>query len=200
MFFAQNVGRNINFPRKTYKGFHDGHSWAKVEGAQSYNVYKGNKLIKSTKSNYYKYKAKGAGKGKYRVEAVRKVGSKQYKTKSAKAKPKANQKTFSNSIYYGSYTWRTCPFIIKKISLKGNTYTITGYACNNRVFTMKKYSRLSISIKCNKKVVAKKTFRNLSMNVKGFSSKKKILKIKGKAGQDLLNKNGGWSTKRNEVW
>ena len=66
-----------------------GIGWNKVDGAQSYNVYKGNKLIKSTKSNYYKYKAKGAGKGKYRVEAIRKVGNKQYKTKSAKVKPKA---------------------------------------------------------------------------------------------------------------
>lgn len=177
-----------------------GIGWNTVDGAQSYNVYKGNKLIKSTKSNYYKYKGKGAGKGRYRVEAVRKVGSNLYKTQSASVKPKANQKTFSNSINYNSYTWRTCPFIIKKISLKGSTYTITGYACNNRIFTMKKYAKLSIAIKCNNKQVAKKTYRNLSMNVGGYSSKKKVLKIKGKPGQDLLNKNGGWSTTRKEVW
>ena len=107
--------------------------------------------------------------------------------KSAAKKGKSNQKTFSVNKNVKSVTYGYAPYRISKISLKGNTYTVTGYVVNNRVFKMLRYKKLKIVLYCDGKKVGSKTFRNLKVNCKGNGVKKLTLKIKGKAGVDLRN-------------
>lgn len=166
--------------------------WSQVSGATGYRIYKGSKKVKQVKGNVFKatIKASGAGKAKYRIMPIlkSKLDKKTFKgEKSKAAKPKKNQVKFNVSTKYKSYKYMTCPFVIKKISLSGKTYTITGYACNNRIWTMKKYSKLSINVFADGKQVVKKTLKNKHIGVKDSSSKKIVIKVKGKAGADLAN-------------
>ena len=81
----------------------------------------------------------------------------------------------------------TCPFRMSKISLSGKTYTITGYAVNNRIWKMQLYKKLSLSLYVDGKKAFKKTLKNVKVNVGPSSSKKITVKVKGKAGMDLRN-------------
>lgn len=74
-----------------------------------------------------------------------------------------------------------------RVELKGGTYVVTGYAVNNRIFKMNKYSKLSISMTADGKKAFNKTYKNLKVGVGASKSKKMTLKIKGKAGRDLAN-------------
>ena len=174
--------------------------WNPVEGATSYVIYKGSKKMKKVNKNRVLLKKKGAGSGKYSIQAVRTKGGKTWKTKSKKVKPKPNQRKYPNSISVSAYPYATCRFIIKKISLKGKTYTVTGYAVNNRIFKAKKYKKLSVTITSGGKIVAKKTFKNKAIGAAPSKAKKMTLKIKGKKNQDLVNNGCGWSTNTETVW
>ena len=77
------------------------------------------------------------------------------------------------------------PFFVKKISLKGKTYTITGYAVNKRRLKLEKYHRLKIRVLSCGKTAFSKTWKDLSVNAGASSSKRLVLKAKGKAGLDL---------------
>ena len=158
-------------------------SWSANSGASGYYIYAGKKLVKKTSGSQIKYKGKKAGGKSFTVVPYVNVGGKIYAgSASNKATPKPNLARFVN---HKKYYYGTCPFIIKKVSLKGKTYTITGHAVNNRIFKMKKYRKLKISVTTSGKIAFSKTWRNLSVNVGGSSSKRLVLKAKGKAGIDL---------------
>ena len=73
------------------------------------------------------------GKKSFRVVPYADIQEKRYVGRSSnKAKPKPNVARFSKSDYYKDRSDAMCPFFIKTISLKGKTYTITGYVVNKR--------------------------------------------------------------------
>ena len=162
-----------------------------VPGAIGYQIFKGTKKVATTKKANYIYKAKGAGTGQYYAKAyITLAGKKYYGARSARAKLQPNVKKWAGSPKVKSYPYATCRFNIRKISLKGNTYTVTGYAVNNRIFKCKKYKKLTIKIMGMQndkiKVVAKKTWKNKTINVPRESKKKFTFKLKGKVNVDLL--------------
>ena len=159
--------------------------WYGGNNPSGYYVYAGKKLIKNTSKIYFKYKKK-AGKKSFRVVPYADIEGKRYTGRSSnKAKPKPNVARFSKSNYYKDRSDAMCPFFVKKISLKGKTYTITGYAVNERRLKMEKYHRLWLKVTSSGKTAFSKTWRNLSVNVGASSSKRLVLKAKGKAGLDL---------------
>ena len=167
-----------------------GLSWSAVDGATGYKVYKGKKLIKTlgAKKTKYVYKKSKAGSAKYQVAAIIKSGGKTYEGPKCKAqKGKPNVRTYSGSKNYKSVNYGLAPYSITKIELKGNTYTVTGYALNNRIFKLLRYKKLEITLYCDGKKVAHKKWKNLKVNCKDSASKKIVLKIKGKGGKDFRN-------------
>ena len=177
-----------------------GLSWDAVKGATGYKVYKGKKLVKTLGAGKtkYVYKKKKAGTAKYSVSAVIKSAGKTYEGPKSKAKKgKANFRKYSGSKNYNSVKYGVAPFSIIKIELSGNTYTITGYVLNNRMFKMLKYKKLEITLFCDGKKVAHKKWKNLKVNCKDYASKKLVLKIKGKGGKDFRNATG---TTYNASW
>ena len=165
-------------------------SWYNVSDATGYYVYKGKKKIKTVKASAKNViiKKKGAGKAKYKVVAYAKANGKTYKSIASKAvKPKANVFKRSISPNVRDYELMTCKFIVKSIKLSGKTYTVTGYAMNNRVWTMPKYKKLSISLNVNGKKAFSKTYKNKKVGVKSGRKKKMVFKIKGKPNMDLAN-------------
>ena len=179
-----------------------GLKWSGTDGATGFKVYKGNKLIKtlSNKKKSYIVKGKGAGKAKYSVQAIRSLGGGKYASgpRSKAVKGKANLRTYSGSSSVNSVSYGHAPFHVKKVTLVGNTYTVTGYVVNNRIFDLKKYSKFEITLLCNGKKVAYKKYTNMNMKVKAKKSKKVVLKIKGMGGVDFRNSEGTtirWSTK-----
>ena len=64
-------------------------------------------------------------------------------------------------------------------------YTITGYAVNKRRLKLEKYHRLKIRVLSCGKTAFSKTWKDLSVNAGASSSKRLVLKAKGKAGLDL---------------
>lgn len=166
-------------------------AWSYVKNANGYEVWKGNKKIKTVGNvNKCSVKGKGAGKASYKVYAVLNHNNHSYKSAAAIAKPKKNEIIFRRSVNYKTTSYATCPFRITKISLKGNTYTVTGYAVNNRIFKMKKYKNLRVGLYANGKKAFKKKYKSKVINCKRSSSKKIVLKIKGKKGVDLRNSGG----------
>ena len=163
--------------------------WSAVAGATGYKVFAGGKLIKTLgNKTTFTYSKKKAASKKYQVAPIIKTGGKTYAgSKSAAVKAKANTRTYPGSKNYKSVKYGIAPYSITKIELKGNTYVITGYALNNRIFKLKKYQKLDITIYCNGKKVAHKKWKNLKVNCKASGSKKIVLKIKGKGGVDFRN-------------
>lgn len=176
--------------------------WGKVAGATHYWVYKGSKKIKELKGKTaYTVKGKKAGASKYRVQAVIKSGGKVYKSAFSKlVKPAANVIKFNRSVNYTSTSYATCPFRITKISLSGKTYTVTGYAVNNRIFKMVKYKNLTAGLRVGGKKAFSKKYKNYKVNCKPSSSKKIVLKIKGRAGVDLRNGTITYTEGGTPVW
>ena len=161
--------------------------WSSVDGATSYRIYKGKKKVKEVKSSVLKttIKGKGAGSAKYKVVPVRKADGKKYAGKSATAKPKANVYITSNTGKVNSWTVKAT-FAVKKVSLSGKTYTVTGWGKNYAMYIkLKKFKSIKITVYCDGKIVAKKTIKNKRMNLNPQRSKKMTFKIKGKAGADL---------------
>ncbi|MCR5792955.1 MAG: hypothetical protein K6G65_07280 [Lachnospiraceae bacterium] len=183
-----------------------GISWEKIAGAQGYDIYQGSKKVKSVngKTNYFVYKKKGAGKGKYKVVAKieEKVNGKKKAFNNAKkckaVKPKENSKKFNVSGDVGGWD-KQCFCRVSSVKLTGNTYTITAYAVNKRYYTCKKWKTLYIAISANGKTVAKKKFKNYALNLGGRKSKKLTFKIKGKSGADIQNF-GDWSASAYAEW
>ena len=106
------------------------------------------------------------------------------------SRPFENSKTFAQSKSIDSVKYGLAPYRITKVSLKGNTYTITGYVVNHRMFKMIKYQKLKIVLYCDGKKVGQKTFRNLKVNCKDNGVKKLTVKVRGKGGVDLRNNPG----------
>lgn len=176
--------------------------WTGVVDAEGYYIYMGKKKIKtvSAKTNRVTIKKKKAGKSKFKVIPIVKSGKTVYKGSSNKAKPKSNVAKFSRSLNVRSYSYATCPYVITKVSLKGKTYTVTGYAVNNRIFKMKKYKTLSVILTVDGKKAFGKKFKNKKLNVKPTSVKKFSFKVKGKAGKDLANGRTYLSVNYDPVW
>lgn len=175
--------------------------WSSVGGATGYRIYKGKKLVKTLgkKKSSYIYKGKGAGSAKFYVQAIRMISGKKYATgpKSKAKKGKANVRTYNFSSSTSGMKYGKAAFSPKKISLKGNTYTITCYIKNSRIFKLIKFKKLDITLLCNGKKVAHKKLTNYKVNVKKDGSKKMTIKIKGKGGVDFRNAQGTtikWST------
>ncbi|MEA4922119.1 MAG: hypothetical protein VB031_01990 [Eubacteriaceae bacterium] len=180
-----------------------GIGWNGVEDATGYKIYRGSKLVKTvgSKTRHFTYKKKKAYKYKYTVCAYVKEGSATaYGTKAKSKKPASNYAKFGGSIGIDNHSYMTCDYVVKKITASGNTYYVTGYAVNNRIFKAKKYKKLKITIYCNGKKVAKKTYRNKKINVKPERAKKIKLKIKGKSNQDLKYYNVRISVSEKTVW
>ena len=106
------------------------------------------------------------------------------------SRPFENSKTFAQSKSIDSVSYGYAPYKITKVSLKGNTYTITGYVVNNRAFKMIKYQKLKITLYCDGRKVGQKTFKNLRVNCGAKKVKKLTIKVKGKAGVDLRHNSG----------
>lgn len=161
--------------------------WEALGGISGYYVYMGKKLVKkvSAKKNHAAISKKKAGKSKFRIAPYLKVGKTTYKGTSNIAKPKKNQYKWSRNLNVKTYGYATCKFVVTKISLKGKTYTVTGYALNNRVFDVKKYKSLKIALKVDGKKAFSKKFKNKKLKIKDYKKKKFTFKIKGKAGKDL---------------
>ena len=163
--------------------------WTGVSGAGGYRIYQGKKLIKQVNASTLKctVKRKGAGSAKFRVVPAITANGKTYTGSSNTAKPQANKAKFNVSTSYSSASYMTCPFRITNISLSGKTYTVTGYALNNRIWDMQKYKKLKVGLTVDGKKAFSKTFKNVPVNVKELASKKITLTVKGKAGMDLRN-------------
>ena len=172
-----------------------GIKWNTVAGATGYKVYANNKLIKTLggSKQKYVYTKAGAGSKKYSVQAVIKNSamSKAVKgPKSAAKKGKSNSRKYSYSKNPKSKPSFTAKFDVAKITLQGNTYTVTGYVLNNRIYDLQKYKRLDFTIYCDGKKVAHKVFRNLKCSVGAGDYKKMTIKLKGKGGVDFRNADG----------
>ena len=172
-----------------------GLKWPKVVGATGYKVYKGNKMIKhlGKKKTAYIFKGKGAGTAKYRVAAEIKVPGVRKPIagpKSKAKKGKANSRSYSGNGSTYKMNYGKAQFRPKKISLKGNTYTITFYAVNSRIYKLLRFKKMDITLYCNGKKVAHKVFKNYKVNLKQNRSKKCTVKIKGKGGVDFRNASG----------
>ena len=181
-----------------------GLGWTTVSGATGYKIYCNNKLIKKVgaKTTTYKYSKKGAGKGKYKVKPIIKSDGKTSTGPASKTKKCAPNKIKFNTITkVQDVNYANAPFNITQVSLSGNTYTITGYVVNNRIFDLKKYNTLKVEIRSNGKKVASKTYKNYKKAATKASSSKKItIKIKGKAGVDLINDNVTTFRKNESYW
>lgn len=163
--------------------------WQQVGGVSGYYIYMGKKKVKTVgaKTTKKMISKKKAGKSKFRVIPFVKVSGKVYKSNSNNAKPKKNQVKWSRNLNPKAYNYATCKFVVTKISLSGKTYKVTGYAINHRIFDVKKYKSLSMSLKVDGKKAFKKKFKNVKLKIKEDKKKKITFKIKGKAGKDLAN-------------
>jgi hypothetical protein len=159
--------------------------WSSVSGATGHMVYMGSKKVKTTNAKTFKYTCSKKKAAKYKFKVIPYCESTSNKGTSEIKKPVKNQCTFNVSTNYASKSYATAEYVIKKVALSGKTYTITGYCLNNRIFKMAKYKKLVVMISINGKTIAKKTYKNLKVNAKPKSTKKIVLKIKGKAGKDL---------------
>lgn len=163
--------------------------WQQVGGVSGYYIYMGKKKVKTVgaKTTKKMISKKKAGKKKFKVVPFVKIGKSVYKSSSNNAKPKKNQAKWYRNLNVTSHRYATCDFEVTKISLSGKTYKVTGYALNNRIFKVKKYKSLKISLRVDGKKAFSKKFKNVKLNI-GKEKKKKItFKIKGKAGKDLAN-------------
>ena len=178
-------------------------SWSGVQGAAGYYVYmysgsKGKKIktLGASKRSYVVSK-KNAGKKKYKVIAYYKAN----KSKSNKATPKTNKRTWYHSKNPDSYSYGQGNFVVTKVQLKGKYYYVTGYAINNRIiYKLSKYKKLSFVLTVNGKVVMKKTYKNKKVNLGHGKVKKMTFKIKGKPNKDLVNSQTYISVGYSPVW
>ena len=176
--------------------------WQSVGGVTGYYIYMGKKKVKTVgaKTNKKMITKKKAGKSRFKVIPFVRVSGKVYKSTSNVAKPKKNQVKWSRNLNVKSYGYATCPFVVTKISLSGKTYTVTGYALNNRMWKVKKYKSLTVGLRVDGKKAFNKKFKNKKLNIKEYKKKKIVLKIKGKAGADLANGSVSLSVGQNPDW
>lgn len=161
--------------------------WERVLGIAGYYVYMGKKKVKtvSAKNNRVMISKKKAGKSKFRIAPYLKIGKSTYKGTSNTVKPKKNQYKWARNLNVKTYGYATCKFVVTKIALKGKTYTVTGYALNNRMFKVKKYKSLKLALKVDGKKAFSKKIKGKKLKIKPYKKKKLTFKIKGKAGKDL---------------
>lgn len=157
--------------------------WTGSSGASGYYVYMGSKKVKTVDASTRKVtiSKKGAGKAKYKVIPYIDSGS-IVKGESTVMKAKANVLSRNIPTGYKSYDYGKGQFVVKKISGSGKKYTLTCYAINNRMFKLKKYKKIKITVYADGKKIISKTIKNKKVNVKKYGSKKVKLKIKGKEG------------------
>lgn len=171
--------------------------WNGVKGVSGYYVYKGSKKIKKLKKSARKYTVskKGAGKAKYRVIPF----YKKHKGKSNKVKPKANVFKTGYSSYYGNDGVRQGSLKLMKVSGNGKKYTATFYSLNNSIFKLEKYKKIVFKIYADGKLVGKKTIRNKKFPVKPLSSRKMVIRFKGKE-RDIKYASITYSVKVSPRW
>ena len=176
--------------------------WSPVSGISGYYVYMGNKVVKTVNAKTTKtmISKKKAGKGKFKVCPFVKSGKKVYKSSSNVAKPKKNQIKYKGKLKVKKQGYATCHFAVTKISLKGKTYTVTGYALNNRMFKVERYKSLNISLKVDGKKAFKKKIKNVKLNIKKYGKKKITFKIKGKSDKDLACGNSSLKVSEDADW
>jgi hypothetical protein len=175
--------------------------WKGVSGADGYYVYQGKKKIKTLSAAKRKYtvKRKGAGKAKFRVIPFSQANGTVATGGSNTVKPRKNVVTFSFNKNPKAYQYWTCAFKISKVQLTGKTYTITGFALNNRMWKILKYKNFRIKLYVDGKcVLNKKVVKNI--NAKRFKAKRVKLKLKGKAGVDLRNGSVKQSVTGKPIW
>lgn len=170
-------------------------------GAGTYQLYKGNKKIKTFNASSaskikYTYTKKKAGKAKYKVRAV--VCGKAYNFSKA-VKPGKNEFKIKRSLNPKDYTYATGRFVPTKIYYSGNKLKVNGYALNTRIFKMK-LSKITVKVKVDgKKVVSKKV--KCKKNIKAYGKKKITLTFaKAKKNADLRNGNLSWMTNVKCSW
>lgn len=159
--------------------------WTGTPGASGYYIYQGKKKIKTVKASKRKVliKRKKAGKSKFKVIPFVKSGAKKIKGKSTVMKAKTNSFKTGASANYKNYSYGRGQLVLSKVSAAGTKYTITCYAINNRIFDLKKYSKISIRIYADNKCVASTSVKNKTVNVKANSAKKLTFTVKkGKLG------------------
>lgn len=176
--------------------------WNHISGVSGYYIYMGKKMIKTAQANTTKtmISKKKAGKGKFKVCPFVKSGKKVYKNSSNVVKPKKNQHKYKRNLKVKSEGYATCHFAVTKISLKGKTYTVTGYALNHRMFKVERYKQLTIGLKVDGKKAFKKKIKNVKLNIKKNGKKKFTFKIKGKSDKDLAWGNSSLKVSEDADW
>ena len=174
--------------------------WTGSSGASGYYVYMGNKKVKTVDASTLKVtiSKKGAGNAKYKVIPYIDAGS-IIKGDSTVMKAKANVLSRSIPTGYKSYDYGKGQLVLKKISGSGKKYTLTCYAINNRMFKLKKYKKIKITVYADGKKIISKTIKNKNVNVKKYGSKKVTFKVKGKEG-DLKHGAVSWSISYTPYW
>lgn len=163
----------------------------KIKNVSGYEIFFGGKKVKtignfSAKSRNFRISSKKIGIGKIKGRVfVKKKGKTYYGEFSSLQKPMTNVRNFKKKNFWKIKRGRVI-FSITQIKLTGATYTIKGYIMNRKSRKVRYMRRLKIKI-CDrgKAVIARKIIRKLKVNVRGNGQRKIVLKIKGKAFQDL---------------
>ncbi len=175
--------------------------WSGSAGVSGYYVYQGSKKVKTVgaSTNKVTISKKGAGKAKFKVIPYIKTGGTVVKGKSNTMKAKANSFSRNVSKSYKKYDYGKGQIILKKLSGSGKKYTLTCYAINNRMFKLKKYKKIKITVYADGKKIISKTIKNKKVNMKKYSSKKLTFKLKGKEG-DIKHGSVTWSISYVPYW
>ena len=175
------------------------------KGLSTMYVYKGNKKIKTIKSNgktriTFVYSGSKASASSYKVKAVCAKNTKITKTSKAK-KPVASKykrQGWINPNINAITPYATATFVPWEMSYYNGKVTVTGYVVNNRIFKLKTY-KVKVGVGVDNKIYASttKTYKN----VKDSTIKKVKFSFKSKKALDFVNNSPTWSVKTlKSVW
>lgn len=175
------------------------------KGLSTMHVYKGNKKIKTIKSNgktriTFVYSGSKASTSSYKVKAVCAKDTKITKTSKAK-KPVASKykrQGWINPNINAITPYATATFVPWKMSYYNGKVTVTGYVVNNRIFKLKTY-KVKVGVGIDNKIYASttKTYKN----VKDSTIKKVTFSFKSKKALDFVNNSPTWSVRTlKSVW
>lgn len=175
------------------------------KGLSTMHVYKGNKKIKTIKSNgktriTFVYSGSKASTSSYKVKAVCAKNTKITKTSKAK-KPVASKykrQGWINPNINAITPYATATFVPWEMSYYNGKVTVTGYVVNNRIFKLKTY-KVKVGVGVDNKIYASttKTYKN----VKDSTIKKVKFSFKSKKALDFVNNSPTWSVRTlKSVW
>lgn len=175
------------------------------KGLSTMYVYKGNKKIKTIKSNgktriTFVYSGSKASASSYKVKAVCAKNTKITKTSKAK-KPVASKykrQGWINPNINAITPYATATFVPWEMSYYNGKVTVTGYVVNNRIFKLKTY-KVKVGVGVDNKIYASttKTYKN----VKDSTIKKVKFSFKSKKALDFVNNSPTWSVRTlKSVW